>query len=48
MLRYVLEDQLIAINEHMKNLFLDKYFFPFGQGYAVKLLRVEELAGNSK
>jgi hypothetical protein len=32
----------------MKNLFLDKYFFPFGHGYGVKLLKIEELADNSK
>lgn len=32
----------------MKNLFLDKYFFPFGQGYGVKLLKIEELPDHSK
>ena len=32
----------------MKNLFLDKYFFPYGKGYGVKLFREDELTGDSK
>ncbi len=32
----------------MKDLFLDKYFFPFGKGFGVKLFRVEELTDKSK
>jgi hypothetical protein len=48
MVKFVLEDQLISINEAMKSLFLDKYFFPFGRGYGVKLLKIEELADHSK
>jgi hypothetical protein len=48
MLKYVLEDELVKINEEMKCLFLDKYFFPYGKGYGVKLLKIEELKDNSK
>ncbi len=40
MLKYLLEDELIKLNEDMKNLFLDKYFFPYGKGYIVKLLKL--------
>ena len=32
----------------MKNLFLDKYFFPYGKGYGVKLFKEDELSGDSK
>ena len=32
----------------MKNLFLDKYFFPYGKGYGVKLFREDQLFGESK
>ena len=32
----------------MKNLFLDKYFFPYGKGYGVKLFREDELTGKPK
>ncbi len=48
MVKFVLEDQLVGFNEAMKGLFLDKYFFPFGQGYGIKLLKVEELPDHSK
>ena len=27
----------------MKNLFLDKYYFPYGKGFGVKLLKEEDL-----
>lgn len=47
MLKYILEDELLGLNEEMKNLFLDKYFYPFGK-YFVKLLKVEELTGDPK
>jgi len=32
----------------MKSLFLDKYFFPYGKGYGVKLLRIEELPEDTR
>lgn len=48
MFKYVLEDELLKINEEMKNLFLDKYFYPYGKGYSVKLLKLEELTDQSK
>ena len=38
-LRHLLDDQLVAINENMKTFFLDKYFAPYNRGYPVKLLR---------
>ena len=48
MIRYILEEVVIKLNEDMKNLFLDKYFFPYGKGYSVKLFREDELSGSSK
>jgi hypothetical protein len=39
---------VIRLNEDMKNLFLDKYFFPYGKGYGVKLFREDELTGNTR
>lgn len=48
MIKYVIEDELTKLNEEMKNLFLDKYYFPYGQGYVVKLLREEDLQGRSR
>lgn len=39
MIKYVLEDVVVRLNEDMKNLFLDKYYFPYGKGYGVKLFR---------
>lgn len=48
MIRYMLEEVVIKLNEDMKNLFLDKYFFPYGKGYSVKLFREDELTGNAK
>ena len=32
----------MTINEEMKKLFLDKYFYPYGKGIGVKLFRIEE------
>jgi len=32
----------VTINEEMKKLFLDKYFYPYGKGIGVKLFRIEE------
>lgn len=45
MMKYVWDEVLIKINEEMKNLFLDKYYFPYGQGFGVKLLKEEEMTG---
>lgn len=45
MMKYVLEDVLIKINEEMKNLFLDKYYFPYGRGLGVKLMKEEDFSG---
>jgi len=41
-MRAVLVDELTFINEEMKKLFLDKYFYPLGRGIGVKLFRPEE------
>ena len=41
-LRGVFGEELIYINEEMKKLFLDKYFYPLGRGIGVKLFRPEE------
>lgn len=41
-MRAVLADELIEINEEMKKLFLDKYFYPLGRSIGVKLFRPEE------
>ena len=38
-LRGVFSDELTFINEEMKKLFLDKYFYPLGKGIGVKLFR---------
>lgn len=38
----ILDDELTYINEEMKKLFLDKYFYPLGKGIAIKLFRPEE------
>lgn len=35
-------EELVSINEEMKKLFLDKYFYPLGRGIGVKLFRPEE------
>ena len=40
-LRAVFAEELITINEEMKKLFLDKYFYPLGRGIGVKLFRPE-------
>lgn len=32
----------------MKNLFLDKYYFPYGKGYGVKLFREDQLTGSMR
>ena len=42
MLQGVFGEELISINEEMKKLFLDKYFYPLGRGIGVKLFRPEE------
>jgi hypothetical protein len=38
----MLEESLPYINEEMKKLFLDKYFYPYGKGIGIRLFRVEE------
>ena len=38
----ILQESLIEINEEMKKLFLDKYFYPYGKGIVVKLFRLED------
>jgi hypothetical protein len=43
MMQVVLRDELPSINEEMKKLFLDKYFYPLGKGIGIKLFRTEEL-----
>lgn len=43
MMQAVLRDELPSINEEMKKLFLDKYFYPLGKGIGIKLFRTEEL-----
>ncbi len=48
MIKYIVEEVLPKINEEMKNLFLDKYFFPYGKGFGVKLFKEEELTGNNR
>jgi hypothetical protein len=40
----VLCDELPMINEEMKKLFLDKYFYPLGKGIGLKLFKPEEQA----
>jgi hypothetical protein len=42
MLRTILGDELPYINEEMKKLLLDKYFYPLGKGIGIKLFRPEE------
>lgn len=41
-MRGILIDELNCVNEEMKRLFLDKYFYPLGKGIGVKLFRPEE------
>lgn len=41
-MRGMLMDELTFINEEMKKLFLDKYFYPLGKGIGVKLFKPEE------
>lgn len=48
MIKYIVEEVLPKINEEMKNLFLDKYFFPYGKGFGVKLFKEEDLTGNNR
>jgi hypothetical protein len=38
----IISHDLPWINEEMKKLFLDKYFYPYGKGYGVKLYRIED------
>ena len=42
LLRSILGDSLIVINEEMKKLFLDKYFYPYGKGIGIRLFRAED------
>ena len=41
MMKAVLKDELSEINEEMKKLFLDKYFYPLGKGIGIKLFKPE-------
>ena len=41
MMKVVLKDELSEINEEMKKLFLDKYFYPLGKGIGIKLFKPE-------
>lgn len=41
-MKVILRDELAVINEEMKKLFLDKYFYPLGNGIGIKLFRLEE------
>lgn len=40
-MKSILRDELAWINEEMKKLFLDKYFYPLGKGIGIKLFRPE-------
>ena len=42
LVKIILEECLPSINEEMKKLFLDKYFYPYGKGIGVRLFRAEE------
>ena len=42
LMKAILDECLPFINEEMKKLFLDKYFYPYGKGICVKLFRTEE------
>ena len=41
-LKGILKDELPFVNEEMKKLFLDKYFYPLGKGIGIKLFKPEE------
>jgi hypothetical protein len=41
-MKAILEECLPIINEEMKKLFLDKYFFPYSKGITLKLLKTDE------
>jgi hypothetical protein len=47
-IRHIIVDELNYFNEEMKNLFLDKYYFPYGKGYGVTLLKEDNFTGSSK
>ena len=38
-MKEVLAESLPQVNQEMKKLFLDKYFYPYGKGIIVKLFR---------
>ena len=42
MMKQILCVDLPWVNEEMKKLFLDKYFFPYEKGYGVKLYKLQE------
>lgn len=42
MVKIILEECLPNINEEMKKLFLDKYFYPYGKNIGVRIFRLEE------
>lgn len=39
MMKTVLRDELPQINQQIKKIFLDKYFYPLGKGIGIKLFR---------
>jgi hypothetical protein len=47
-LKYILEFELSKINEDMMSLFLNSTFFPFGKGYGIKLLKIENLPDETR
>lgn len=47
-LKYILEIELLKINEDMMSLFLNSSFFPFGKGYGVKLFKVDDLPDQTR
>ena len=48
MIKYVLDEVVFKLNEDMKSLFLDKFYFPYGKGLGVKLIRPDEMTGSTQ
>ena len=46
-MKTILKDELAWINQEMKKLFLDKYFYPLGKGIGIKLFRPQQQGGES-
>jgi hypothetical protein len=47
-MKYILEIELLKINEDMMALFLNSFFFPFGKGFGVKLFRIDDLPDETR